>query len=78
MQIAAEHAERQGVGAGNDMEEWLLLSRIAGECSNVICGHTQVTTFVEPDLADPAFAIVNEAAMTACKTFECTILEMFS
>jgi hypothetical protein len=36
-----------------------------------------MSTFVEPDLADPAFAIVNEAAMTACKTFERPVFEMF-
>src|SRR6185295_12470346 len=78
VEVTAEHAESQSVGAWQNVKKRFLLGRITGKGCDVVNRNAQMSTFVKPDLADPAFAIVNEAAMTACKTFECTILEMFS
>ena len=76
MQIAAEHSERQSVGAGQDVEERFFLSRIAREGRYVICRDTKMSAFVEAHLADTAFAELDQAAMTAGITFQCAAFEM--
>src|SRR5437588_8878775 len=65
VQVAAEHAEGERVGAGEDVEEGLLLGRVALEGGDVVCGNQQATALVEAHLADAALAFVNQTAVAA-------------
>lgn len=58
------------------MEERLFLSRIAGECGDVIHRHTQVSAFVKSDLADTALAFLDQTPVTAGIALQRVALEM--
>jgi hypothetical protein len=59
------------------VEERLFLSRIARKGGDVINRHTQVPAFVEPDLADPALAFLDQTAMPARVTLQRAAVEVF-
>src|SRR2546423_1953634 len=65
VQVAAEHAEGECVGAWEDVEEGLLLGRVALESGDVVCGNQKATALVEAHLADAALAFVNQTAVAA-------------
>ncbi len=65
MEIAAEHAEGEGVAAGHAMEEGLFLDRIAGEDADVAIGNAQDAVVVESDAADAVAAGFHEASVPA-------------
>ena len=69
MEIAAQHAESERVAAGIDVEERLLLHRIAGQAAGDIAKrHAQPAGPVETHLADATPAFGNETAMAAGQT----------
>ena len=78
MQIATQHAERQSVGTGQDVEERFFLSWIASEGGDVVCRHAKMAAFVESDFADAAFALLDQAAMTTGITLQCAAVEVLS
>jgi hypothetical protein len=59
------------------MEKRFLLSWITSECCNIINGHTKVTAFIESHFADPTFATIYEATMTARETLQGAFFQMF-
>src|SRR5262249_23770554 len=63
--IATHHAEGQGVAAGVDVEERLLLDRVALQTGDVAERHLEPAGFVEADLADAAQSVADQAAMAA-------------
>src|SRR5262245_54870375 len=65
MKIATHHPERQRVAAGVDVEERLLLDRVALHAGDVAERHLELPAFVEPHLADAAQAVTDEAAVAA-------------
>src|SRR5262249_22632085 len=52
--VAAEHPECERIGTGLDMEERLLLDRIALQRPDVAPRHAELARLVRPDLADAA------------------------
>jgi len=60
--IATEHPERQGVRAGQDVEERFLFDRIAGQCANVAVGTRKRAVVVEAHAADAVAAGLDDAA----------------
>lgn len=60
------------------MEKRLLLSWIAGERSDIVCGNTQTPTLIEANFADAALAFLDEAAMAAGVTLERVIRQVLS
>ena len=65
MKIAAHHAERQRIAAGIDVEERLLLDRVALHAGDVAERHAQLAAFVEAHLANAAMPRADETAMAA-------------
>ena len=59
------------------MEERLFLRWIARERGDVVCGHAQMPAFVEANFANPAFPLIDQAAMTAGVTLQRARVEMF-
>ena len=62
MKIATLHTEGEGVAAGVDVEEWLLLDRVALDGGDVAEGHAELAALVEADLADAAAVVADQAA----------------
>jgi len=58
------------------MKEGLLLGRVASKRCDVVCWDSEMTTFVEPDLADAALPLFDQAAVSTGKTFKGVVLEM--
>jgi hypothetical protein len=73
MEVAAQHAEGERVGAGQRVEEGLLLHRIALQCGDVASGDQQPATLVEAHPADAPPALPNEAAVPAGDAAECAV-----
>ena len=65
MEIAPHHPERQRVGAGIDVEERLLLDRIALHAGDVAKRDAQLAVLVEAHAANPAAPGGDEAAVAA-------------
>src|SRR5256885_7557907 len=65
MEITAQHAEREGVRAGECVEERLFLSRIALQGCHVAGGHLQRPVLVEAHLADATAPGLHETAVAA-------------
>ena len=65
MIIAAEHAEGEGVGAGEDVEERFFLDGVAGEDADVAEGDEEGAVVVEANAADAVAAGLDQAAMAA-------------
>src|SRR5439155_14889081 len=63
MKVASQHAECQRVGAGQGMEERLLLCRIALQRRDIAGGDVERAVLVEADLADPSASRLDEAAV---------------
>ena len=63
--VAAEHAERERLGAGERVEEGLLLDRVELEGRHVAEGDAQRARVVEADAADALAARRDQAAMAA-------------
>jgi len=63
--VAAKHAEGERPRAREHVEERLLLRRVALERADVPVGDHERAAAVEPDLADAALAIRDEAAVAA-------------
>jgi hypothetical protein len=74
MEITAEHAERQGVAPGQDVEERLFLDRVAGEGTDVPVGDEQRAVVVEADAADAVAAGLDEAAVAAGEALDVAVL----
>ena len=74
VEIATEHAERQRVGAGQDVEERLLLDRVAGEGADVAVGDEERAVVVEPDAADAVAAGLDEAAVAAGEALDVAVV----
>jgi hypothetical protein len=65
MKIATHHTEGEGVAAGQDVEERLLLDGVALHPGDVAVGDPESAGLVEADLADAAEALADEAAVPA-------------
>jgi hypothetical protein len=65
VEIAAQHAEGERVGAGQDVEIRLLLHRIALQGGDVAAGDPEGALVVEADAADAAPPLTDEAAVAA-------------
>ena len=65
VEIAAQHAEGQRVGAGQHVEEGLFLDRVALQAGHVAPGHAQLAVLVEAHLADAAPPGADQAAVPA-------------
>src|SRR5262245_58637858 len=70
VKIATEHAEGQGIRAGQDVEEGLFLNRIARDASHVAMRDQQRPIVIEADSTDPIATGLNEAAMPASKALD--------
>src|SRR3954464_14081919 len=68
MQIAAEHPEAEGQGAGPRVEEGLLLDRIALDATHVAPRHAQVAAAIDPHFADADGAVRNRTFVPASVT----------
>jgi hypothetical protein len=60
------------------MKERFLFCRVAGKSSDVVCRNQQMTGLIEPDFADPALTLLDEAAMAARITLQGVIWQVFS
>src|SRR5262249_52866281 len=76
MQVAPHHAERERIAPRVDMEERLLLNRVALQGADVAERHTKVTVLDEPDLADSSLPLADQTAMAASHTADAAILRM--
>src|SRR5213076_1136430 len=65
VEIASQHTEGECVGAGEGVEERLLLGRIALQGGDVAGGDVQRPVLVEADLADPPAPGLDEATVPA-------------
>src|SRR5207253_1258962 len=63
VQVAAEHPEAVGQRAGVDVEEGLLLDRVALHAADVAPRHLQASAFVESNLADADRALRTRAPL---------------
>jgi hypothetical protein len=59
------------------MKERFLFGWIAGQRGNVVCGNAQLSSFIETNFADAAFAFLDEATMAAGVTFERAVGQLF-
>lgn len=76
VQIAAEHAEAVGEGAGIGVEERLLLNGIALHASGVSPGDVERTAAIEADFADSGLTFGNGTTMSAGKTADSIVVEL--
>ena len=67
VEVAAQHAERERVAAGQAMEEGLFFGGIALQGRDVARRRVQRSFLIESHLADPAAARLDETAVTAGK-----------
>ena len=74
MVIAAEHAEGEGVAAGEDVEEGLLFDRVAGERADVAVGDEERAVVVEAHAADAVAAGLDEAAVPAGEALDVAVV----
>src|SRR3954468_10796542 len=65
MQIATEHPEAEGQGAGPRVEEGLLLDRIALDATHVAPRHAQVAAAIDAHFADADGAVRNRTFVAA-------------
>ena len=65
MIVAAEHAERERIRAGQDMKEGLLFDGIALESGHVSPRHAEFAAHIRANFANAAFALADEATMAA-------------
>ena len=65
MEVAAEHAEREGVAAGKRVVERLLLDRVDLQAGDVAERHAQLAVGVEAHAADAGAAGHDQAAVPA-------------
>jgi len=72
--VTAEHAEPQGIAAGKDMEEWLLLDRVDLHPTHVAVWDVENPVLVKPDLAYPLVVRSDLASMATRDTAESAIL----
>src|SRR5262249_34410117 len=75
MQVATHHAEGEGVAAGVDVEERLLLDGVALQTGDVAERHLEPAGLIEAHLADAAQAVADEAAMAARQTTNAVAFE---
>ncbi len=71
--VAAEHAEGEGVGTGQDVEEGLFLDGVAGEASRRSRRGPEDAIFVEADAADAVAAGLDEAAVAAGEALDVAV-----
>src|SRR5687767_15491571 len=74
MEIAAEHPERQRVGAGQDVEEGLFFDGVAGEGADVAVGDEEGAVVVEAYAADAVAAGLDEAAVAAGEALDVAVV----
>jgi hypothetical protein len=77
VQIASQHAEAVGEGAGMSVEEWLLFNGIALHPGGVAPRHVKSAAAVVANFAYAGLAIRNRAAMTAGKTADAIVVQFF-
>jgi hypothetical protein len=65
VQIAAHHAEGQGVAAGEDVEEGLLFYGVALHAGDVAEGDFELAVVIVANFANAALAGADQAAMAA-------------
>ena len=75
VKVAAEHTEGKSVGAGQRVEEGLLLDGIALEGPDVAPGHLQDAPFVVTDAADALAPLRDRAPVPAGVAAQAPILE---
>ena len=75
MQIAAQHTEAVGQGAGVRVKKGFFLDRIALSSGSVSPGNEELATAVVADLANTGLAFGDGTAMSACKTAHAVVVE---
>jgi hypothetical protein len=77
VEIAAQHTETVGESAGVRVEERLFFDGIALHPRGVSPGNVECAAAVEADLAHARLAFGNRAAVTAGKTADAVVVELF-
>jgi len=77
MQVAAEHAEAVGKGAGMGVKKRLLLNGIALHAGGVSPWNEEGAAAIEADFADSGLAFGDGAAVSAGEAADTIVVEFF-
>jgi len=77
VEIAAQHAEAVGKGAGVGVKERFFFDGIALHSGGVSPGHVECAAAIEADFADAGLAFGNGTAVTAGKAADAMVVEFF-
>ena len=77
MQVAAEHSEAVGKGAGVGVKERLFLDGIALHSGDVTPGNVERATMVEANFADAGLTVGNRAAVSTGVAAHSIAIELF-
>ncbi len=77
VEVTPQHAEGEGITAGQHVEERLLFDRVSLQTSHITPGDTQLASLVEAHLADTAPPITDQAAVGARHTAHGVIWQRF-
>jgi hypothetical protein len=76
MQIATEHANAVGQGAGIGMEKWFLLDGIALHPRRISPGNVELAAAIKTNLAHPGLSLRNGAAVTTGEAANAIMAEL--
>jgi hypothetical protein len=75
MEVAAQHAERERLGSGQEVKERLFLDRVDLQSSHVSMRHAKRSVAIEANLADSTRTRGNQTAMSAGEAADAVVRE---